>query len=40
MGMEGEVVYILKDGRVWVILDVVGKYCFIKEFIKVRDGVF
>lgn len=38
-GMEGEAVYTLKDGRARARLDAAGKYCFIKEFIKVRDGV-
>lgn len=36
--MEGEAVCTLKDGRAQVILDAAGKYCFIKEFIKVRGS--
>lgn len=39
MGMEGEAVYTLKDGRARMIVDAAGKYHFIKEFIKVRDRV-
>jgi len=38
-GMEREAVYTLKDRRARAILDAAGKYRFIKEFIKVRDGV-
>lgn len=37
MGMDGEAVYTLKDGRTQVILEAAGKYSFIMEFIKVRD---
>lgn len=36
--MAGGAVYTLKDGRAQVILKAAGKYSFIKEFIKVRDG--
>lgn len=37
-GMDGGAVCTLKDGRAQVILEAAGKYSFIKEFIKVRDG--